>query len=168
MSAEALAKAIEGLSLDDIFLAESTAWLAEEFDPKYDVRCEELAYQTKSVVVRSEILEIGNGESKKLVFRVWSELGVRIGCKSDLHSDNEDPEILALVEGSMCADYEIKTASLADDQEALDIFALKNVPYHVWPYWREFVTSHLQRMNMPRIVLPMQLRPSNSAPQNPL
>lgn len=165
MSSEALAKAIESLKLDDIFLVESTAWLAEDFDPKYDVRCDELGYQTKSLVISSEILEISNGEPHKLVFRVRSELGVRVGCKGDL--DTEDPDVLALVEGVMCADYVIINAALADDQEALDIFALKNVPYHVWPYWREYVTSQFQRMNMPKTVLPMQLRPSNGVQKNP-
>lgn len=164
MSKDALAKAIASLKFVDVFLEESTSWLADDFDPKYDVRCDEdeLGYQTKSVVTGSEILELGNGEPHKLIFRVRSELGVRIGCKGELDNKDEEPEILALVEGVMCADYEITNPSIAEDQEALDVFALNNAPYHVWPYWREYVTSQMLRMSMPKIVLPMQLRPSNS------
>ncbi|VVP82077.1 hypothetical protein PS906_03233 [Pseudomonas fluorescens] len=95
------------------------------------------------------------------MFRVTSELGVRIICKDDVDEGNPDPEVLAQVEATMEADYNIADLSIVEDQEALDAFALKNVSYHVWPYWREYVTSQLMRMNMPKLVLPMLLRATN-------
>lgn len=160
MSDEALAKAIAGLKIVDVFLNSSMSNLAEQFDPKYDDRVNILGYQTKSIVTSSEILELSNG-GPKLIFRVRSELGVRMACEGEFEKTDSEPEVLAIVEGVMFADYEITDPSLVDDVEALDVFALNNAPYHVWPYWREFVTSQMLRMNMPKFLLPMQLRASN-------
>lgn len=161
MNSKALAKAIASLKFVDVFIRSASSSLADNFDPKFDVRCNELSYQTKSLVTGSEILEVSNGEPSKLIFRVCSELGVRMACKGEFDNDASDPDILAIVEGVMYADYEIVDPSIVEDQEALDAFALNNAPYHVWPYWREYVTSQMLRMNMPKFLLPMQVRPSN-------
>lgn len=161
MSNEALAKAIAGLKIVDVFLNSSNSSLADLFDPKYDDRSNSLSYQTKSLVTGSEILEVSNGGDPKLVFRVRSELGVRMACKDEFEKTDSEPDVLAIVEGVMFADYEITDQSLVEETEALEVFALNNAPYHVWPYWREYVTSQMLRMNMPKFVLPMQLRASN-------
>ncbi len=161
MNSDALARAIPALKFVDLFINSSSCSLAENFDPKYDARCDELGYQTKSLVTGSEILEVSNGEPSKLIFRVCSELGVRMACKGEFDNEVSDPEILAIVEGVVYADYEILDSAIVEDRDALDAFALNNAPYHVWPYWREYVTSQMLRMNMPKFLLPMLVRPLN-------
>ena len=43
-------------------------------------------------------------------------------------------------------------------QECIDEFALKNSTIHVWPYWREYLSSICERLNLPKLMLPtMQL-----------
>ncbi|WP_460107806.1 hypothetical protein [Pseudomonas sp. H1_F01] len=161
MNKEALQRAIASLKFVDIFINESTSKLAEGFDPKFDARTETLIFQTKNLVTSSAVIEGGDDEDSFTLFRVTSELGIRIFCKDDEKTDPDEPDVLAMIEATMHADYEISDKSITEDQPALDEFALNNVSYHVWPYWREYVTSQLMRMNMPKVVLPMFLRPSN-------
>lgn len=161
MSTEALTKAISSLKFVDVFITNSTSSLSDDFDPKFDARSDRLSFQTKNFVTASAVIEGESEEGLLQMFRVTSELGIRIICKDDVDEGNPDPEILAQVEATMEADYSITDLSIVEDQEALDAFALKNVSYHVWPYWREYVTSQLMRMNMPKLVLPMLLRATN-------
>jgi hypothetical protein len=161
MNKEALQRAIASLKFVDIFINESTSRLADGFDPKFDVRSESLIFQTKNLVTSSAVIEGGSDDESFLLFRVTSELGIRVFCKDDVVPDTEEPDVLAMIEATMHADYDISDKSITEDQQALDEFALNNVSYHVWPYWREYVTSQLMRMNMPKVVLPMFLRPSN-------
>ena len=41
------------------------------------------------------------------------------------------------------------------DKESLNAFALQNASFHVWSYWREYLTSQCMRMNLPKLTLPM-------------
>ena len=45
--------------------------------------------------------------------------------------------------------------------EALKVFALKNASYHIWPFWREYLSSLCLRMNLPKVVLPIRQLASN-------
>jgi len=58
---------------------------------------------------------------------------------------------LGRIAAHFVAEYEL-TEDLT--QECLDAFALKNASYHVWPYWREYVSISCARMNVPKIVMP--------------
>lgn len=40
------------------------------------------------------------------------------------------------------------------EEKCLKAFALDNVGYHVWPYWREFVGSCCNRFGVPVITVP--------------
>lgn len=155
-----LRRAISSLQIEDIVIVGSRSSLLEDFEPKYDGRVASLSYQTKNIISGSQILQVGEGG--ELLFRVLNELGVRISSTEEIELDEDDPEILATVEAEIAAYYRIVDESILDDQEALDMFAMENVPYNVWPYWREFLVSQLSRMNMPKITLPFHMRPSNS------
>jgi len=161
MSNDALQRAIEVLKIDDVFVNTSSCTLIEGFDPKFDARADNLAFQTKNLVHSSEVIEGEIDGEPFVIFRVRSDLGVRIACKGQFDEGIEDPEVLAILEAVMYADYKVSDIEILGDQDALNTFALNNAPYHVWPYWREYVTSQLIRMNMPKLVLPMFLRASN-------
>ncbi|WP_057458199.1 hypothetical protein [Pseudomonas syringae] len=161
MSSHAFTKAIASLKLIDVFIKDSSSSLGSDFDPKFDARSDRLSFQTKNFITASAVIEAESENGPLKMFRVTSELGVRIICKDDAAKKDEDIEVLAIVEATMEADYDIVDSTITEDEEALDAFALKNVPYHVWPYWREYVTSQLQRMNMPKLVLPMRIRATN-------
>jgi preprotein translocase subunit SecB len=53
------------------------------------------------------------------------------------------------------------------EQPALDEFALHNAPWHIWPYWREYVANQCARLNIPKATMPMQrLAPRQDAPES--
>ena len=40
------------------------------------------------------------------------------------------------------------------DDDSLKAFALNNASYHIWPFWREYLMSMCNRMNLPKIAVP--------------
>ncbi len=150
-----LQQAIQCLRIRDVLVRSSQSFIAEDFDPAYDSGVDGLAVQLKHVVTRSQVMEVeGEGQSLRL-FRVFVELGARwieapsAGTKTP--DQGLEPPVKALVEAMMVAEYEL-TNDL--EKEALDAFALKNASVHVWPYWREFLSSQCQRMGLPKAVVP--------------
>jgi hypothetical protein len=152
---ETLQRAIDALQIRDVYLRESTSFLAEDFEPKYDEDLNGLEVQTQHFVKSTSVLELEQeGEALQNLYRVSIQLGVRwVGAAtSDGARDNvdEDP-VKAAITALMVAEY-----SMRDDpgEEALTEFALRNASYHVWPYWRELLASQCMRMNLPKLVLP--------------
>jgi hypothetical protein len=148
---ESLQQAIDCLKIHDVYLRSSEASLSEGFEPKYDLEADGLEVQFKHLVTHSNTLalEEEEGESTRL-FRVFIEFGARW---IDVSGEKPDEEKLkAKIEGVMVAEYRM---DCDPGKEALKEFALKNVSYHVWPYWREYLTTQCMRMNLPKTVLPM-------------
>lgn len=158
---DALARAIKALQIDDVGVVSSTATTHEDFDAKYQGQSETLAYQTKQLLLQTEIAEVETAEKLIHVFKAVIEFGIRIGEKDELNSSKEDPKILASLECRMVAYYIITDPAIIDDIDAQTAFFKANVPYHLWPYWREFASSSLQRMNLPKLILPFMQRPGN-------
>jgi len=151
MMSEALQRAIASLEIHDVYLYSSQAFLKEKFEPKYDSTLDDLVVQYKHNVMRSSVLILEGGEEKIKLFRVFIELGARWISSSTQKDVVEAQDIKAQIEGTMVAEYLMKTDP---GEEALSQFALKNASYHIWPYWREYATAHSQRMNLPKLVLP--------------
>lgn len=153
-----LQKAIQCLSIQDVFIKNSTSLLKDGFDPKYIDQNETLEVQLKHHISRAELLTLNDdGESSQL-FRVCVEMGARWLSeqvddvdKQTSSKKNDAPEVKAVIEAAFVAEY-----LLIDEveQEALNEFALKNASFHVWPYWREYLMSQCARMNLPKFALP--------------
>lgn len=156
MSPEALQRAKDGLQIQDVFLATSNSGLTEGFDPKFDPRLDSMELELRHIPKRSYLINgTHNGESVS-IFRVEIELGARqIAQFAGQEGDEAQPGVLARIEATFMADYHIMNPELKDDREALDAFAVANASYHVWPYWREYLSSQATRMNLPKITLPM-------------
>lgn len=99
----------------------------------------------KHLINRSEKVELGSEEH---LLRVFVELGARWVDKSD---SGENSSVQAYVEANFVAEYKMKNDL---GQECIDEFALRNVSYHIWPYWRELLMSQCVRMHLPKLVLP--------------
>src|SRR5690606_962287 len=142
------------------------------FDPRFDDRSELLSYQTRVNVIGFEVIETryqGNNEDASAeletpidyTLRVSVSLGMRLGEKGKLSQAETDPQALAIIEGTMAAYYDIHDKAIIEDTVAIEDFALKNAVFHVWPYWREFASSSLQRLNLKKITLPFMKQASN-------
>lgn len=139
-----LQEAIDNLSLQDVYLKSSQAECIENFDPKRTEYTELLVQQMHNVR-RSEVMQTNEEE---LILKVY----VRMGARWVLPVEGQDPEIKSFEEAEFIAEYAM--AELLDTK-AVDEFSLKNASYHVWPYWREFLSSQCERLRLPRLVLPV-------------
>ncbi|CAK1760255.1 MULTISPECIES: hypothetical protein [Vibrio] len=140
-----LQKAIENLVIEDVYQKGARAFCADDFDPKSSSEMQEIHVQQMHVVHKSEMVQI---EDDGELLRVF----VRLGTRWIVPSENTDePDVKAAIESDFIAEYRMNSP-LA--QECIDEFSLKNASYHVWPYWREYLSSQCERMRLPRVVLP--------------
>ena len=141
---KSLQQAIESLHIADVYLKATRAQCVDDFDPKFVDAQAELQVQQMHVVRRSEVIQVeGDGQ----LLRVY----ILLGARWTMPREGDEPEVKAFVEADFIAEY-LMTAPL--EQAAIDEFALKNASYHVWPYWREFLSSQCEGLRLPRVVLP--------------
>jgi hypothetical protein len=161
MTDSVLQTAIDCLSIREVSLRQSSAWLAEDYDPRFS-SIEAMQPQFKHLVERSYLMEVRDEASSYYVFRVFIDLGMRLLPVSRDQAEGEvaDETILAQIEATFVAEYESQTDP---GTEALEAFARQNASYHVWPYWREFVSSQCARMGLPRVTIPAVQVASNGA-----
>jgi hypothetical protein len=149
MMTEKLQTAIDKLHIHDIYLRNHISRCLDGFEPKYEQHLEKLEIRSKHVVKQIRVVKL---DDTQLVLQTFVELGVR-WVNPDILDKKQ--AIMAFIEAEFIAEY------LMDEeleQTCIDEFALKNVSYHIWPYWRELLMSQCSRMHLPRLVLPtMQL-----------
>lgn len=168
MNKDLLRTAQHALRIDDVALRESQTRLADDYEPKYDNGPAEIQY--RCATQRSELIELSNEDDQhRKVFRVFVDLGIRwvrpVEPEKDKVRDGDeskaDPSVLARIEATFVAEYVVTEEVL---QDALNEFALHNAPWHVWPFWREYVASQCGRMNLTKVAMPMQF--AAAQPQN--
>lgn len=162
MSNAALQKAVNCLQFIDIWQREASAELSDylealgAFPENHDVLY-------KHVVLRSLWGGSDDGDPSPYVFRVQVALGAKLVEQSKEDDKKQEIErkeepMLAQIEAVYVAEY---TSDTDPGQEALKAFALHNASFHIWPYWREYLASQCQRMNLPKINLPLRSFASN-------
>lgn len=156
ISAE-LQQAIDNLQIEDVYVRNMVARCEGDFDPKYNADFAALVVQTQHFVKQSQVVEL---DGKKHLLRVHVDVGMRW---FDEKAPDEASGVKAFIEAEFVAEYTMKGQL---DKSSIDEFSLKNVSFHVWPYWRELLTSQCARMNLPKIVLPINQLADNR--HNPL
>jgi deoxyribodipyrimidine photolyase len=175
----ALQRAIDALSIEDVCVRSLHASIENGFEPAYDADLDSLEIALKHVVKRFELFELESAEQAGTQrYRVFVEFGIRwsrpvrevpdAAAATDATAIDEvpedDPNVVAVIEAEMMAEYAMGTNP---GHEALDVFARHNASFHVWPYWRELVSSQCLRMSLPKVVLPARQFASNSAEPAP-
>ncbi|MDT0619915.1 hypothetical protein RM531_15715 [Salinisphaera sp. P385] len=156
-----LQRAIDALSIRDVFIVQSESWLADEFEPQYSPGIEHMEVAWKHNVMQSQVatLEADTGETQ-LLFRVMVELGMRLNIPASSNGTSlpevpdkaaDEPLVCACVEARFVAEYAMQEDF---EEEAKRAFALNNASYHIWPYWREYLMSQCTRMNLPKVTVP--------------
>ena len=140
-----LQKAIDNLQIQDVYLKDLVARCEGDFDPKYNADVESLVIQAKHHVKQSMVVEL-DGQEK--ILRVFVDLGARW---VDEQVQDEASSVKVLIEAEFIAEYTMKQML---EKASVDEFSLRNVSYHVWPYWRELLSGQCDRIHLPRAVLP--------------
>lgn len=168
-----LKAAIGNLQILDISLIAINADVPDEADPtshdeiaKENVRLQTMTPRTYGVrVYEGE----EKGEPRKIQFKVKAAVRILETQLDSIHglSDEEISKFkIAEIKTSFMATY-LEKPDAGLSKEALTEFGRKNVPYNVWPYWREIVHAVAGRMGLPRIVLPLYSIPVVSIKQEP-
>lgn len=160
MTESPIQAAIDCLRIHGVSVRQSSAWLAEDHDPRFSP-VEAYQPQFKHHVERSYLMKVREAETSYYVFRVFIGLGLRLLPASPAREgvDQEQDEageaagegVVAQIEATFVAEYDTDTDP---GPEALEAFAQRNASYHIWPYWREFVSNQCARMELPRVTIP--------------
>jgi hypothetical protein len=156
-----LKEAIDGLQIADVTLKSINAFLIDEFDPEALSPNEALSLQTVfpscRMIKRYEGMQ-GNVPRTRVVFEMFAGLRIlraRTDGYQSLSSEELEKLVCATIECHFLVSYEeLFVTKDFLDEECLSLFAQHNVPFNMWPYWREVVQSACSRMGLPRIVLP--------------
>lgn len=158
-----LQDAINRMRIVDVTLKAINASLSDNFDPEIARDEEDFSFQLLSPVCKSiksyEGHDTDSGKRRR-VFEMHAGLRILTPIEGGYRDGAQDPEkieahICATIECHFLVSYD--ESSAADeflDDESLALFSSHNVPFNVWPYWRETVQSACGRMGLPRFVLP--------------
>ena len=154
---EAIRKAIDALTIQDVYLRESRLSMASDYDPKHSEppKLTNLAWGPK----RARTIEAEDTTTKEK-FTLWKvEFGTRCRLlKATELPENSEPkpeDVLVECVATFVAEYRLNDSAL--EASALDTFARHNVAYHIWPYWREFLHDVTALALLPRVTIPMHV-----------
>lgn len=139
-----LQEAIDNLSINDVYLLNSQSSVSPEFNAKYD-DLSELSIQVKFDQPQTQIMEFSDGNK---ILRIICGYG----CRRTKDEEGQESVQAAVIEASFVAEYRMKK-DISD--ECIAEFAKKNVNHHVWPFWREFLMSQIERLRLPRMTVHM-------------
>lgn len=152
---EALQQAIDALTIKDVYVKSLTARYEGDFNPKFCENKHNLTAQGRHNVTGYHKLDFND----KSLLLVHFDLGSRLVRENPSATHNSEPEVCAIIEAEFIAEYVISNPL---SEQSINEFVLKNASYHVWPYWRELVSSQTTRMQLPKIILPLQQFAKNS------
>jgi hypothetical protein len=90
-----------------------------------------------------------------------SQDGTILGCEITFGTIFEDPEPYSLV-AAFRLTYSIPPGtSFAADE--INNFVHWNAVFNAWPYWREYLSSTINRANLPRFIAPVMRLPLGSS-----
>jgi hypothetical protein len=157
-----LQEAVSRLSISDVTLKAIDARLSDNFDLDIALEGGELSLQTVFPTCRSFKQYEGSGEDQgkhRVIFDMFA--GLRVLKSGQVEIRELSPEaiselVCATVECYFLVKYDfvVDSENLPLSDDCLSQFAEHNVPFNVWPYWREIVQSACSRMGLPRIILP--------------
>ncbi len=159
MSHEQLVKAVEVLSIREIILAEANVRL----DPALNTHEPNLQLRAKMLEGNQVACEQVSGKTQegndcrfiRLGFRFTLQL---LGPTVSTEPANTAPEAAAKEDVKVTIEALLKGvyAVNGDDFPGQDVIQafVANAKFHVWPYWREFVTQMVARMNLPTVTIP--------------
>lgn len=151
MNHEALAKVIPRLVIQQVYASSISLKTNDDYVPAVgDMTTTQLSWGTKDLRIQGLADETG---------KVLNFAKIRFGTIAKILRNNsgaqlsenfvpEQNDILAEIEVSFVADYLILGEGELDKDGALE-FAVHNTPYHVWPYWREYLQQLAGRANLP-------------------
>jgi len=154
MISEALQQPIDGLEISDVYLRWSRSECAQDFYPK-EADYSALEAQHMHSVRRVDTFAVQDDGYLLRIFVLtglrWARSRNDSSTAEQTDDDDDNADVRAFVEAEFIAEYRFRDEL---DTECLNEFAFKNASHHVWPYWREYLSSQVERLRLPRVTLP--------------
>lgn len=148
MTKELLKQAIKSLNINEVHLRSLNVNLSEN-ESFLTIKNHKKVSQSYKTMVKIEEFKLSPEASESFCYVFRYAIGVRL-VKED-NGDDKNAEALVSIEAEFDACYFSK---LELERNVLDAFALNNVGYHVWPYWREVVQSSCARLGINSLRVP--------------
>jgi len=145
------------LEVEDICMRNSSAYIHADFQPfpfKNEPIENTIHYMTG--LKRVSIYEGENETGGKESYYVYTaRMGVRIVRAGAVAAEASNDEILMHIEADYDAIYKLREDCEPIKQEDAQNFGERNAPFHVWPFFREHISSAMQKMGLKPLILPM-------------
>ena len=162
MADESIQRAIDALSIVDVFPRSLSVTVSDDFDQKYGE--EPVRVQWRHRLKQVTLLEVKSGEAARAedipLVQFTFDTGLRY-----LTGETEDQEevsesmVCAEIVADIRAEYRLNNGI---DEPSLEAFGSQNALFHIWPYWREIVQSLSARFRLPTFALPMYQLPQTN------
>lgn len=155
------------LDIQHVYISASSSTFHNDFDPLIPNQL--LTGQYTINTIRMDLKTMSDDETKvtQQFLRCYVQAGMRyiLGQPTDEEMTNEEwlkSKIAAEISAIYCVEYAIRPDTELTTNEREE-FGRVNVPYHVWPYWREYSQNTCNRMSLPVSTVPMLI--IDTAPQ---
>lgn len=152
MNRKTFKKISKTLSVKDIFLLEENTKRNMEYIPPYldNFHDDKVVLQFRNSTVGYGVPEkdFAESDTNLILYRYLAEFRVM----PESQSDNNEAEPLIEASALFGVWYQIKSEL---NQDELESFGEYNVGYHVWPYWREHVSSLTSKLRIGRVIVPL-------------
>jgi len=142
------------LEIKDVYPLKINCELNEHYMPSLyktkDIAHAEFYHRVTNSMAMTVKHKDDDGWEEKLL-QVFFEVGAR--WVDDLEAEEDDKFVYATATATFIAEYNYENEL---DVECIKEFSLKNASYHMWPYWRELLSSISTRFQLPKAVLPMR------------
>ena len=147
------------LAIHHIYISNSTSALHNNFDPLAPNQI--LSGQFKIETVRADVKTVSDDEvnitHRFLRFFVQGGMRYILGAPTEDELKDEEwvkSKLVSEITAMYCVEYAINS-DLELSPEVMTEFGSVNAPCHVWPFWREYIQSACNRMNLPVTTVPM-------------
>lgn len=169
MNKEALHKVIARLHVQQVYISALNLKVDPEFTPAAFADPTSSLYAWKTPGATMQELTDAEGRQTRIV-KFTFETNTKIaknttGKPFPDHYRPPESDVIAEIEATFVADYAISGDDELD-QKGIQEFAQLNLPYHVWPYWREQLQNIATRALIPIPMLPFYRVPVQSQPIN--
>lgn len=147
------------LDIHTVYISASSCMFLNDFDPLLpsQMLTGQYAINTVSISRKNLINEIEKIQARYIRFHVQASMRYMKGEPTDEQMKNEEwvkESTASEINAVYCVEYAIKP-DIELTEEEIGAFANVNVPYHVWPFWREYCQNTCNRMNLPVSMVPM-------------
>lgn len=147
------------LDINQIYISDSQSALLNNFDPTISNQMLTGQFRIDTSRIEMKIITNEEDDTEQRILRFFVNAGMRYILGELLEKEPIDEEaikskIASEIKVTYCAEYKIRGSTELSEEEIKE-FGRVNVPYHVWPYWREYAQNTCNRMNLPVSTVPM-------------